>query len=152
MARYVDTLSLDPYCQYAASWIGIRPDGTTWQRYNPEHISCDKLTYWAPAYTMYVVNTLVIRYKLTGATYWLERAKYFYARANSGIEGEPIKRAAPENTVQHFVDSRFSGYKKNFYLAYGSGELLYTYLLFEAPGTPLFPLSSASPRRPESDN
>jgi hypothetical protein len=149
MAGYVDTFSVDPFCQYAASWVGVRPDGTTWQRYNPDNTSCDTLTYWAPAYTIYGVNTLVLRYKLTGETYWLDRAKYFYARANGSIEGEPIKRAAPENTVHHFVDSRFSGYKKNFYLASGSGELFYTYLLFEAPGTLLLPLSSGSPRRLE---
>jgi hypothetical protein len=57
-----------------------------------------------------------------------------------------VQRAAGDLEVHHFVDTVFDSSSGNFYLAYNKGELQYTYLIFESPG------SSGGTNPPSSPN
>jgi hypothetical protein len=122
MAAFIDQYGLDPANQYTGSYFGVTPDGKPWHKFE------------ASAYTTSLVNTLVIRYKLSGEKSYYDRAKYFFNRGTKGEYGS-TNRLAGDSEVHHFVDTRFSTSEPD-YLAYNKGELQYTYMLFENGGLP----------------
>ncbi len=75
-------------------------------------------------------------HKFTGDQQLLIRAKQFFNRGMKGLYGDPEKRAAADDVVHHFVDSRFDSSSEDFYLAFNKGELQYTYAIFENGGAP----------------
>lgn len=128
MARFVDKYGLDPKYQYTASYFGVNVnDGRPYHKYSRDGTA----TYWDPVYTISLVNTLMRGYRYTCERRFYDRAKYFFERGNKGLYGEPVKRAAPDNVVHHFVDSVFDSTTRNLFFAYNKGELQYTYLLFD---------------------
>jgi putative transposon-encoded protein len=131
MARFVDKYGLDPVYQYTSSWFGIK-NGQSWQKYSAQ----TPVTFWDPVYTESLVNILVRGYKYTGDRTLYDRAKYFFNRGTKGIYGEPVKRAASDTQVGHFIDTIFDSSSGNFYLGYNKGELQYTYAIFENGGSP----------------
>ncbi len=131
MARFVDRYGLDPRYQYAGSVFGI-VNGNTWHNYS----STGSASFWDPVYTTSLVNLLVFGYKFTGDQKLLIRAEQFFNRGTKGIYGDPERRAAADDVVHHFVDSRFDSSSGDFYLAFNKGELQYTYAIFENGGAP----------------
>lgn len=129
MAQFVSKYGLDPTYQYTASWFGVKGD-------QPFHSYSAKspVTFWDPVYTTSLVNTLVLGYKYGGDKQLYDRAKYFFNRGTKGIYGEPTKRAAADNVVHHFVDTKFASSTGYRYLDYNKGELQYVYLIFENGG------------------
>ena len=131
MARFVDRHGLDPHYQYSGSVFGIVNDNT-WHNYS----SSGPASFWDPVYTTSLVNLLVFGHKFTGDQQLLIRAKQFFNRGTKGLYGDPEKRAAADDVVHHFVDSRFDSSSEDFYLAFNKGELQYTYAIFENGGAP----------------
>ncbi len=68
-------------------------------------------------YTTSLVNTLVIRYKLTGEKHYYDRAEYFFNRGTKGEYGSFI-RTTRDDEVHHFVDTSFSSGDGVFYLSW----------------------------------
>lgn len=126
MAKFVNQYALEPNCDYAASSFGI-VDGKPWYSY-----TCGE--FWDPVYTTSLVNTLVLAYKLTGERAYYDRAKHFFNRGTKGVYGSSTERAAADDAVAHFVDTKFSSATGDKYLDYNRGELQYTYLIFENGG------------------
>jgi len=145
MARYVDKYGLDPTYQYTAKTFGI-VNGQLYHSYAQN----TPVTFWDPVYTTDLVNTLVRGYKLTGDLHLYDRAKYFFNRGTKGLYGEPIKRGAPDDQVDHFIDTEFSSSSGNFYLDHNKGELQYTYLLFEGAGDPPVSVESSASSLPDA--
>lgn len=136
IANFVYQYGLDQTYQYTGSWFGIK-NNAAWHNYS----SGGTATFWDPVYTTSLVNTLVIGYKLTGERRFYDQAKLFFNRGTKGVYGSPTQRAAADNQVHHFVDTRFGdGFSPdpigNPYLAYNKGELQYTYMIFENGGAP----------------
>ena len=130
MINFVDQYGLDPVYQYTGSTFGF-VNGKLWHSYSG---TTSIATFWESAYTTSLVNTLVMGYKLTGDSRFLDRAKHFFNRATKAKYGSPTAREAGDNVVHHFVDTIFSSDK--WYLSYNKGELQYTYLIFENGGLP----------------
>lgn len=132
MARFVNQYGLDDTYQYTGSRFGI-VNGVKWHnyaQYNP-------VTYWDPVYSTSLVNTLVYGYKLSGDLGLLNQAKNYFNRGTKGIYGSPTARAAGDNQVAHFIDTRFASSYGYIYLDYNKGELQYTYQIFENGGNPI---------------
>jgi hypothetical protein len=143
MARFVDQYGLDPRYQYTGRRFGI-VNGQVWHNYSAGGVA----TFWDPVYTTSLVNVLMLGYKYTGDARFYDRAKYFFNRGTKGVYGSATQRAAGDNEVHHFVDSRLDSSTGYFYLAYNKGELQYTYLLFGAvPGGPA-PGGNSAPAAP----
>lgn len=143
MARFVDQYGLDPTYQYTGSRFGI-VNGRVWHNYSAGGVA----TFWDPVYTTSLVNVLMLGYKYTGDARLYARAKYFFNRGTKGVYGSPTQRAAGDQEVHHFVDSRLDSSTGNFYLAYNRGELQYTYLLFGAVEVADGPGSGGPPMAP----
>lgn len=129
MARFVDKYGLDPTYQYTGKTFGFLADGSLWHSYSLDN----PVTFWDPVYTTSLVNTLVRGYRYTGDRSLYDRAKYFFNRGTKGIYGEPVKRAAADNVVAHFIDTQFASSTGFMYLDNNRGELQYTYLMFVPP-------------------
>src|SRR5262249_44894126 len=107
-------------------------NGAPWHSYSA---GCGTgCTYWDPVYTTSLVNTLVRGYRYTGDAHYQARAKEFFNRGTKGIYGEPIKRAAADDEVAHFIDTEFDSSSGFLYLDHNKGELQYVYLVFENGG------------------
>lgn len=129
MAHFVDQYGLDPTYQYTGKTFGFLSDGSLWHSYSLN----GPTTFWDPAYTTSLVNTLVRGYRYTGDRSLYDRAKYFFNRGTKGIYGEAVKRAAADNVVAHFVDTQFASSTGFVYLDNNKGELQYSYLMFAPP-------------------
>ncbi|MGH7495720.1 MAG: FlgD immunoglobulin-like domain containing protein [bacterium] len=125
MARFVDRYGMDSTYQYTGRFFGI-VNGSIWHNY----AAVNPVTFWDPAYTISLVNTLMWGYLFENDQRLYDRAKYFFNRGTKGIYGQPIQRAAGDTEVHHFVDTRFASSTGHFYLDYNKGELRYTYLIF----------------------
>lgn len=132
MARFVDQYGLDPGCQCTGYRFGIRA-GKAWHSYTDGNTASCTAGFWDSAYSTSLVNVLVRGYRHSGDTDLYARARYFFNRGTKGIYGNPATRAAADNAVHHFVDTRFDSSSGNFFLSYNKGELQYTYLLFQYP-------------------
>lgn len=125
MAGFVDEYGLDETYRYTGSSFGI-VGGAPYHNYS----ASEPVGFWDPVYTTSLVNVLMRGFRYTCDTRYYERAQEFFIRGNGGIYGEPVERAAPDDTVHHFVDTIFASATAEFYLDYNKGELQYTYLLF----------------------
>jgi hypothetical protein len=127
IARYIDVYGLDRGCQLTASWFGVK-DGKAFHSYSDGNTTGCTATSWDSSYSISLVNTLMMGYKLSGDRNLYDRAKFFFNRGTKGIYGDPNTRTAGDNEVHHFVDTNFA---HDFWLAFNKGELQYTYLLFD---------------------
>ncbi len=127
IARYVDAYGLDPGCQLTSGWFGIK-DGKTFHSNSDGNTTGCTATSWDSSYSISLVNTLTMGYKLSGDRRLYDRAKYFFNRGTKGVYGNPNTRTAGDNEVHHFVDTLFA---HDYWLAFNKGELQYTYLLFD---------------------
>jgi len=135
IARFIEQYGLDPTYQYSGSRFGVDANGNPWHNYS----DTASVTYWDPVYTTALVNPLMRGYKYTGERHFYDRAKYHLNRGTKGIYGEPIQRAAADNVVHHFVDTKFASSTGFFYLDYNKGELQYTYMVFDPALRPAGP-------------
>lgn len=128
MAAFVEKYGLDPTYEYTASTFGLK-NGAVWHSYSAKA----PVTFWDPAYTTSLVNTLMRGYRYTCEKHYADAAKRFFIRGNGAIYGEPTKRNVVAGEIDHFVDTRFDTSTGSFYLAFNKGELQYTYLVWDAP-------------------
>lgn len=131
MARFVDQYGMDPLYQYTGAYFGI-VNGSIWHSFSATcGTSCTGVD---PVYTTSLVSTLALGYKLSGDRTLYDRAKHFFNRGTKGVNGSITQRAAADNAVGHFMDTRFASASGYFYLMYNKGELQYTYWIFENGG------------------
>jgi hypothetical protein len=141
MAGFVFTYGMDPVNLYSCDIIGVRR-GAPYCRYLT---GVSPAGFVDPNYTISLVNILVMRYKLTGETAYLEKAKVFFNRGTKGVYTTSAfpRRETSDTTVGHFQDTMCglslqtcteSAYPTFFF--HNKGELQYTYLIFENGGFP----------------
>lgn len=160
MATWMLHNGLDPTYRYCSDILGIKGSGGAWWSDSLK----PPVTGWDGAYTVAIVNVLVMGYKFTGDRNFLDAtpannlypAKYCFNRGTKNIFGSTTLReagpdgqtvsgvvgggAGPENVAYHFVDTRYDTSTGNYYLYNNKGELQYTYLIFENGGAPtVFP-------------
>jgi hypothetical protein len=139
MADFLDQYGVDPTYEYCGSSFGII-GGNIYHNYARPPVD-----FWDPVYTTALVNTMLWAYKFTGDIAYYNKGKYFFNRGTKGIYGEPTRRDCGETEVCHFVDTKFSSVSGYFYYDYNKGELQYTYLMFEEPGTAIEALPEKRP-------
>jgi hypothetical protein len=165
MATWMLHNGLDPTYRYCSDILGIKGSGGAWWSDSLNLTTpLPAETNWDGAYTVAIVNVLVMGYKFTGDPNFLDAtpannlypARYCFNRGTKNIFGSTTKRegpngstvtapgpglgAGPENVAYHFVDTRYDTSTGNYYLYNNKGELQYTYLIFENGGAPtVFP-------------
>lgn len=144
MATWMRANGLDPNVRYSSSVLGIRGSGGAWWSAS----LTQPVTFWDGAYTISIVNLLVMAYKFTGDSTFLAgsppagspngpySAQYCFNRGTKNIFGSTTARECPDDVAGHFVDTRFDTSTGNVYLYNNKGELQYTYLIFENGGAP----------------
>jgi hypothetical protein len=152
MAEFVNNYGMDRTFLFSCPVIGVRLGAPF----------CHGLTGASsaivdPNYTISLVNLLVMRYKLTGETAYLDKAKVFFNRGSKFKYnlpgGEPIRETS-DTTVGHFVDTQCGGAyqvcstlsdSNAFLFARNRGELQYTYMIFENGGLPTTESAPSTP-------
>jgi hypothetical protein len=142
MATWTRANGLDPTYRYSADFIGIRAGGAGGAWWSAS--LTPPVTFWDGSYTISLVNLLVMGYKFTGDSTFLNGpasdglypAQYVFNRGTKNIFGSTTLRECADNVAGHFVDTRFDTSTGNVYLYNNKGELQYTYLIFENGGLP----------------
>ena len=116
--------------KFCDAYFGIEAGGSRYSR--SSELSSSAL------YDAFVVNTLVMGYKLTGNVALLDRAKVHFRQGTRWAEGQPGASAqgplVAANEVWKFVDTQPN--PEEIFFTNGKGQLFYTYLLFENGGQP----------------
>jgi hypothetical protein len=149
MAGFMNTYAMDAVNDLSCDLVGI-VQGKPYCRYGKRN----PINGWDPTYTISLVNLMVYRYKLTGETAYLDRAKHFFNRGTkaaycTGVLGGRTSctpngnRETSDTTVAHFQDTTCglsnqpcSVSANSRYFFFNKGELQYTYLIFENGGSP----------------
>lgn len=141
MADYCLRFGLDPTYRYSSNYFGKFGAGGHWWNYS---VLGEPVTSWDGFYTTSLVNLLVMAYKFTGTSNYLNGtpavnnypAKYCFNRGTKAIFGSTSAREVADNIAGHFVDTKFDTSTGSVYLYDNKGELQYTYLIFERGGVP----------------
>lgn len=141
MADYMLQFGLDPTYRYSSTSLGKLGAGGHWWNYS---VGGEPVTSWDGFYTTSLVNLLVMAYKFTGVSNYLNGtpannnypAKYCFNRGTKAIFGSTSSREVADDVAGHFVDTKFDTSTSSVYLYNNKGEFQYTHMIFENGGAP----------------
>lgn len=147
MADFVIAGAMNPTWNYVGEFLGKKSGALFSDPFNGMQ--------GESVYTTQVVNTLVMAYKFTGDTTYLDSAKIFFNRGTKGVLGSIGSggtRCSTDTAVCHFIDTTFDTSSANFYFGTegggSKGELQFCYLIFENGGNPTLISGGITPPPP----